>query len=119
MPRDISAAFRNLANAFEMMREGDAHAANESHHSHDDLLGRLVSTLMESAEHPPSEVQGVSDEFIEQLERVPKKSLKPDMSCPICSNPFLEGMRRPSMLRSRIFLTSLPRHASSSSDIAM
>ena len=46
---------------------------------------------MQSAEHPPSEVEGVSDEFIEQLDRVPKKSLKTDMSCPICSNPFLEG----------------------------
>lgn len=58
----------------------------------DVLLGRLVQSLMESAEHPPSEVQGVSDEFIEQLERVPKKALKAEMSCPICSNAFLDGM---------------------------
>ena len=88
MPRDISAAFRNLANAFEMMR-GDEDTANLQTNQ-DDLLGRLVESLMESAEHPPSEVQGVSDEFIEQLERVPKKELREDMSCPICSNPFLE-----------------------------
>jgi hypothetical protein len=47
---------------------------------------------MASAEHPPSQVDGVSDEFLEQLERVPKKSLKSEQSCPICSNPFLEGM---------------------------
>ena len=60
---------------------------------HHELLGRLVGELMESAEHPPSEVEGVSDEFIEQLERVPKKNLKADMSCPICSNPFLEGIQ--------------------------
>ena len=59
--------------------------------SHDQLLGQLVESLMSSAEHPPNEVNGVSDEFIEQLERVPKKSLKPDMSCPICSNAFLDG----------------------------
>lgn len=91
MPRDISAAFRNLANAFEMMRGGDPNDVAQD--SHDELLGRLVESLMESAEHPPSEVQGVSDEFIEQLERVPKKSLKDDMSCPICSNPFLEGTK--------------------------
>ncbi|KAK3717378.1 hypothetical protein LTR37_005767 [Vermiconidia calcicola] len=90
MPRDISAAFRNLANAFEMMRGGDE-ASNSGQGGVDDLLGNLVQSLIESAEHPPSEVQGVSDEFIEQLERVPKKSLKEDMSCPICSNPFLEG----------------------------
>jgi hypothetical protein len=73
-----------------MMRGGDGTV--QPHDSHDELLGRLVESLMESAEHPPSEVEGVSDEFIEQLERVPKKNLKQDMSCPICSNPFLEGM---------------------------
>ncbi len=89
LPRDISAAFRNLANAFEMMRGGDDAVQHQD--SHDELLGNLVQSLMDSAEHPPSEVEGVSDEFIEQLERVPKKNLKADMSCPICSNPFLEG----------------------------
>lgn len=90
LPRDISAAFRNLANAFEMMRGGDGEVRPSD--NHDELLGRLVESLMESAEHPPNEVQGVSDEFIEQLERVPKKSLKQDMTCPICANPFLEGI---------------------------
>lgn len=89
MPRDISAAFRNLANAFEMMRSPDENTTSMPN-SQDELLARLVESLMESAEHPPSEVQGVSDEFIEQLERVPRKQLKPDMSCPICSNPFLD-----------------------------
>lgn len=58
---------------------------------HSELLDQLVESLMESAEHPPSQVDGVSDEFIEQLERVPKRNLKPDQTCPICSNPFLEG----------------------------
>lgn len=88
MPRDVSAAFRNLANAFDMMRGGTGVPQDQGQN---ELLERLVESLMDSAEHPPSEVQGVSDEFIEQLERVPKKSLKSDQSCPICSNPFLEG----------------------------
>ena len=101
MPRDIAAAYRNLANAFEMMRGDDP--TEVSRDSHDDLLGRLVASLMESAEHPPSEVQGVSDEFIEQLERVPKKSLKADMSCPICSNPFLEGIYYASLLDTEVY----------------
>lgn len=57
----------------------------------EELLQRLVDSLMDSAEHPPNQVEGVSDEFIEQLERIPKKALKADMSCPICANPFLEG----------------------------
>lgn len=30
-----------------------------------------------------------------ELERVPRKALKKDMDCPICGNPFLEGMRGP------------------------
>lgn len=57
-----------------------------------ELLETLISNLMESAEHPPTAVEGVSDEFIAQLERIPKKQLekRPDESCPICSNPFLE-----------------------------
>ena len=89
MPRDISAAFRNLANAFEQMRGGEGNGAPRN--SHDELLSQLVESLMDSAEQPPPELEGVSDEFIQQLERVPKKSLKEDMVCPICSNPFLEG----------------------------
>lgn len=117
MPRDISAAFRNLANAFEMMRGGDD--STGAYDSHDDLLGRLVASLMESAEHPPSEVQGVSDEFIEQLERVPKKSLKADMSCPICSNPFLEGTHGVLRHSCRLLLTITTRHTPSCGEIAM
>ncbi|KAK3068681.1 hypothetical protein LTR53_013554 [Teratosphaeriaceae sp. CCFEE 6253] len=87
LPRDVSAAYRNLANAFDMMRGGSGIAQEQDHNG---LLEQLVESLMQSAEHPPSEVQGVSDEFLQELERVPKKSLKEDMSCPICSNPFLE-----------------------------
>ncbi|KAK5701798.1 hypothetical protein LTR97_004616 [Elasticomyces elasticus] len=84
LPRDISAAYRNLANAFDMMRGGTQEQGQNG------LLEQLVESLMQGAEHPPTEVQGVSDEFIQELERVPKKSLKEDQSCPICSNPFLE-----------------------------
>ncbi|KAK5679769.1 hypothetical protein LTS10_007717 [Elasticomyces elasticus] len=86
LPRDISAAYRNLANAFDMMR-GETQEQGQN-----GLLEQLVESLMQGAEHPPTEVQGVSDEFIQELERVPKKSLKEDQSCPICSNPFLEGV---------------------------
>jgi len=88
LPQDISAAYRNLANAFSMMRGGDAEGATTDGHS--ELLDQLVQSLMQNAEHPPSQVEGVSDEFLEQLERVPKKSLKPDQTCPICAIPFLD-----------------------------
>ena len=87
LPQDVSAAFQTLANAFSQMRGG----GNEDH-DNSELLGGLIESLMASAEHPPTQLQGVPDEFIEQLERIPKKNLKPDESCPICANPFLEGM---------------------------
>ncbi len=29
-----------------------------------------------------------------ELERVPRKVLRKDMDCPICGNPFLEGVYR-------------------------
>lgn len=89
LPRDISAAFRNLANAFDMMRGGSGVAQEQGHN---ELIEQLVESLMASAENPPNKVEGVSDEFIEQLDRVPKKNLRSEMSCPICSNPFLDGM---------------------------
>jgi hypothetical protein len=78
--------FRNLANAFSTMTQPGDDDPNSA------LLDQLVEQLMASAEHPPSQVDGVSDEFLEQLERVPKKNLQAEQSCPICSNPFLDGM---------------------------
>lgn len=86
-----------------MMRGG----GGEGSGGNEELLQRLVDSLMDSAEHPPNQVEGVSDEFIEQLERIPKKALKADMSCPICANPFLEGMFAPHLheLRDHALLT--------------
>ncbi|KXT04666.1 hypothetical protein AC578_2125 [Pseudocercospora eumusae] len=102
LPQDVSAAFRTLANAFSIMRGPETHASVDSN---SELIASLVESLMASAEHPPSQVQGVSDEFIEQLERVPKKTLEktPDKSCPICANPFLEDTHP--------LVVSLPCHA--------
>lgn len=36
------------------------------------------------------DIEGVSQEFIDSLERVPKKSLKPDQTCSICTSDFLD-----------------------------
>ncbi|MCJ1406255.1 hypothetical protein MMC19_000320 [Ptychographa xylographoides] len=85
IPGDISAAFRMLADAFERMRQDAGDGADNG-----DLLENLVETLLGEADAPPKEVKGVSDEFLADLERVPRKALKKDMSCPICNNPFLD-----------------------------
>ncbi|KAF2091426.1 hypothetical protein K490DRAFT_32117 [Saccharata proteae CBS 121410] len=78
-PDDVAAAYRLLANSFVMMgRESDG------------LVANLADELMRQADNPPQKYQGVPDAFLDGLDRVPKKSLKKDDSCPICGLPFLE-----------------------------
>lgn len=84
LPSEIGAPFTLLANAFDTMRRGTGDD------THNELMDSLIQTLMDTAEHPPTALQGVSDEFIAGLDRVDKKELKDHMSCPICANPFLE-----------------------------
>ncbi|CAG5141166.1 uncharacterized protein ALTATR162_LOCUS878 [Alternaria atra] len=85
-PENMAAAFRLLANAFETMRGRPADENNE----HGDLLANMIEVLRENADDPPTELKGVPDSFLDELERVPKKDLKPSDMCPICVNPFLE-----------------------------
>ncbi|KAF4259495.1 hypothetical protein CNMCM8714_001655 [Aspergillus fumigatus] len=56
----------------------------------DDLLSQMIQTLLREADTPPKEVEGVSEEFCDMLDRVPRTSLKETQTCPICNNPFLE-----------------------------
>lgn len=83
----MAAAFRLLANAFEMMRGRPAGEGSEGN----DLLANMIEVLRENADDPPAELKGVPDSFLDELERVPKNALKPTDTCPICVNPFLEG----------------------------
>lgn len=72
-----------------MMRGGNGGAQQEGTN---DLLASLVEELQRYADDPPTEVKGVPDSFLDELDRVPNKSLKQADSCPICGNPFLEGL---------------------------
>jgi hypothetical protein len=87
-PENMAAAFRLLANAFETMRGRPADEGN----GESDLLANMIEVLRENADDPPTELKGVPDSFLDELERVPKKALKPTDTCPICVNPFLEGV---------------------------
>jgi hypothetical protein len=51
----------------------------------------MIEQLLQNAQDPPREVVGVSQEFLDGLERVSKKSLKKEEDCPICGQPFLDG----------------------------
>ncbi|KAK7183702.1 hypothetical protein PSPO01_10360 [Paraphaeosphaeria sporulosa] len=89
-PENVAAAFRLLANAFDMMRGRPADERGDSTTGGDDLLASMIEQLRQHADDPPSELKGVPDSFLDELERVPNKSLKPSDTCPICVNPFLE-----------------------------
>jgi thioesterase domain-containing protein len=89
-PENTAAAFRLLANAFEMMRGRPTEEGGESREE-GDLLANMIEYLRQNADDPPDELKGVPDSFLDELERVPNKSLKPTDTCPICVNPFLEG----------------------------
>ncbi|PZD43218.1 hypothetical protein A1F97_03023 [Pyrenophora tritici-repentis] len=86
-PENMAAAFRLLANAFETMRGRPSDDSNGD----GDLLANMIQVLRENADDPPTELKGVPDSFLDELERVPKKALKETDTCPICVNPFLEG----------------------------
>lgn len=86
----MAATFRLLANAFEMMRG----RATEEHGGENNVLVQMIEYLRDSADDPPTELKGVPNSFLDELERVPKKSLKKTDTCPICVNPFLDGMSR-------------------------
>ena len=51
----------------------------------------FIAQLLQHAREPPEEVVGVSQDFMDNLERVPKKQLKKTEECPICAQPFLDG----------------------------
>lgn len=91
-PENVAAAFRLLANAFEMMRGRAPEDQAHTHGGENDLLANMIEVLRQNADDPPAEVKGVPNSFLDELERVPKKTLKPEDTCPICVNPFLDGM---------------------------
>lgn len=83
VPGDVSAAFRSLAEVFQVMQRDNDNADS-------DLLDNMIESLMTSAERPPTEVKGVDEEYIASLERVSIKKVKKDAECPICGNAFVD-----------------------------
>jgi len=55
-----------------------------------EVLDSMIQALVDSAEMPPREVEGVDAEYIAKLERVSIKSVKKDADCPICGSAFSE-----------------------------
>ncbi|KAF2151903.1 hypothetical protein K461DRAFT_322046 [Myriangium duriaei CBS 260.36] len=85
-PGDISATLRMLADAFTVRRSARILGSDD----HSDPLEGLIGFLDDTALNPPRELEGVSDTFLADLERIPKSKLKNGDSCPICANDFLD-----------------------------
>lgn len=85
-PVDMVAAARLVQEQFLSLQRSstDVDAANET------LLARLVEDMEHMIEDPPAKVAGVPQSYLDELERVPKKELKPADSCPICAERFLD-----------------------------
>jgi len=55
-----------------------------------DLLRELVEALEVDVANPPMEIPGVSQEYVDSLDRVARKTLKADDTCPICAEAYLD-----------------------------
>ncbi|POS83225.1 hypothetical protein EPUL_005206 [Erysiphe pulchra] len=57
---------------------------------HGDFLQSLIRSIEDDIDHPPTVVPGVSQNYLDQLERVSRKSLKKGEECKICGEEFLQ-----------------------------
>lgn len=55
-----------------------------------DFLISLSESLDEDILRPPTQIEGVSQEFLDGLDRVDRKKLKEDEQCPICAERYLD-----------------------------
>jgi hypothetical protein len=83
-PVEMAGLFRLVQDQLSTLAQDSPDATNR------DFLQTLFDGLESDILNPPREVAGVSQEFLDALERVPKKTLKPDDACPICAEKFLD-----------------------------
>ncbi|KAI1801272.1 hypothetical protein F4811DRAFT_465696 [Daldinia bambusicola] len=83
-PIDTAALFHLLRDQFETLSTDAPTEENR------DFLASLIAALETDIQSPPREIPGVSQEYLDTLDRVPRKSLKKEDSCPICAECFLD-----------------------------
>ncbi|KAI1644185.1 uncharacterized protein F4817DRAFT_360971 [Daldinia loculata] len=83
-PVDAAALFHLLRDQFQTLSTDAPTEENR------DFLGSLMSALEDDIRAPPEKIPGVSQEYLDTLDRVPRKSLKKDDSCPICAELFVD-----------------------------
>lgn len=89
-PVDMRATFGLLADSYYQIQASISSADHDpaaEHQRQSELLSSLISELEASAENPPNSVTGVSQEFLDSLDRVDKNKLG-DEACPICGEKY-------------------------------
>jgi hypothetical protein len=104
VPADVDAVRSVLLDGLRSMRgdfggidggepergDGEVHEGVRGTQVLDGMISLLVGEL-EGAGEERGKLDGVSNEFLDGLERVDKKRLKKGMDCPVCGNDFLDG----------------------------
>lgn len=83
-PVDAAGLFRLLQDQFATLAASAPSTGNRS------FLEELIDHLELDIDSPPKRIRGVTQEYLDQLERVPKKQLKADDACPICAEAYLD-----------------------------
>ncbi|KAJ1324972.1 E3 ubiquitin-protein ligase RNF181 [Microdochium nivale] len=83
-PVDTSALFRLLQDQLGTLASDAPSEENRQ------FLELLMSNLELDIAHPPEHIPGVSQEYVDSLDRVSRKSIKDDDSCPICAERYLD-----------------------------
>jgi len=84
-PVDVAAAYRLLQDQYLTLRSD-----SDGSSSTNPLLDVLIDSLRSQIEAPPKQISGCSQAYLDTIDRVPRKSLKPDETCPICGEKFLD-----------------------------
>jgi hypothetical protein len=83
-PVDLAALFRLLQDQLGTLATTAPTEANR------ELLRSLFESLEDDIANPPTEIPGVSQEYLDSLDRVSRKTLKKDETCPICAEKYLD-----------------------------
>ncbi|KAF8852070.1 hypothetical protein BDZ45DRAFT_678611 [Acephala macrosclerotiorum] len=83
-PVEVAAAYTLLRSQYESLLQSAPVTSDPT------VLNNLISSLENTINSPPTTVSGVPQSYLDELERVDKKKLKKDDTCPICAEKFLD-----------------------------
>ncbi|KAI5923537.1 hypothetical protein F4810DRAFT_210322 [Camillea tinctor] len=83
-PPDMSALYRLVHDQFATLALDAPTGENRT------LLQGLMTEIQADIAAPPDHVPGVSQEYLDGLDRVARKALKDDEACPICAERYLD-----------------------------